>query len=189
MVGSLKLYVIASRGFAARLRLCSMFTDYQPSAKHERESIRRDMTDFCKGQGNSAPIPESLFCSLTRLCRNIKVDSIVISSTGNAPPDEESDEEAMWTTIKEHLAIQGEQPVDFERYKEKIYQFLWCYGQREPVVPKTSVPASTNSISTPQASNTPPAPAPMPEPSDEEVSVAPTPPRNMTIRALLGYED
>lgn len=170
-----------------------MFTDYQLSAKHERESIRRDMTDFCKGQGNSALIPESLFFSLTNFCRNVKVDNIVISNIGNATLDEESDEEAKWTTIKEYLATQGEQPVDLERYKEKIYQFLWCYGQREPVVPNTSAPASTSSVSTPQASNAPPAPAPTPAPSPEpshaEVSAAPTPRRNMTIRALTGYED
>ena len=184
MVDSLKLYVIASRGFAARLRLNSMFTN-QLSAKHERESIRRDMTDFYKGQGDSAPIPQSLFCSLTELCRSIDGGEIIVSNAGNAPPNEETDNEAKWTKVKEYLSIQGEQAVDFQNYRETICQFIWCYVRRELVVPNLS-PASISPTSTSQASNDPPAPAPTPEPSHAEVSAAPTPRRNnMTPRAFL----
>ena len=189
MVDSLKLYVIALRGFAARLRLNSIVTKDKLSAKHAQESIRRDMTDYCKGQGDSAPIPESLFCSLTEYCRSIKVGEIVASNIGNTPPDEETDDEAQWTKIKEYLWIQRAQPVDFEHYKDTICPFIWCYVQREPVVPNLSAPAPTSPTSTSQASNAPPAPAPTPESSHAEVSAAPTPPQNMTYRALMeGYE-
>ena len=186
MIDSLKLYVIASRGFAARFRLDSILTQDRLSTKLERESIRRDMTDFCKGQGDPAPIPASLFRSLTELCRSIDVGEIVAYNSGNAPPNEESDEEAKWTRIKEYLSIQGEQLVDFEHHQETICQFIWCYVQRELVVPDISAPASTSSTSTSQESNAPPPPTPTPEPSHAEVSAAPTPRRNnMTYRAFM----
>ena len=175
MFDLLKFYVVASRGFSARLRLNNMITNDQLSAEHEREMIKRDMKDFCKGQGHPAPIPTSLFYSLTELCRRIDEDEIIVSSVGNAPPNEETNDEAKWTKIKErlgNLGIQGEQAVDFETYRETICRFIWCHLQRELVVPNLSPPA-------------PPAPAPTPEPSHAEFSAAPKPRRNMSPRALI----
>ena len=134
------------------------------------------MMDFYKGQGDSAPIPESLFCSLTGLCRSIDEGEIVASNIGNSPPNEETDDEAKWTKVKEYLGVQGEQAVDFDHYQETICQFICCYVQHELVVPNLSLAA-------------PPAPAPTPEPSHGEVSAALTPQLNMTPRALMeGYD-
>ena len=187
MTITLKLYVIASRGFAARLN--SIDTNDRLSATHERESIRRDMTDFCKEANDSAPIPTSLFYSLTELCRSIDAGEINVSILRNAPLNAIIDDEVYWTGIKGLLWIQRRQPVDFGRYRDTICQYLWCYVQREPAIPTKPAPASTSATTTAQTSNAPPASAPMPEPSHAEISEAPTPRRNITHRALMeGYE-
>ncbi len=186
MTGALKLYVIASRGFAARLN--SIDTSDRISATRERKSIRRDMMDFCEAD-DSAPIPATLFYSLTELCRSIDAGEIDASNIRNAPPNEVIDNEIDWTGIKEMLLVQREQPVDFDHHRDTICQFLCCYVRREPVIPTISAPASRSTTTTAQTSDASPASAPTPEPSFAETSAAPTPRRNITHRALLeGYE-
>ncbi len=174
MADALKLYVIASRGFAARLN--SIDTNDRLSATHERESIRRDMTDFCKGADDSATIPTSLFYSLTELCRSIDAGEINGSYIRNAPPNGVIDDEADWTGIKKWLWIQRKPPVDLDHHRDTICQFLWCYVHREAAIPTISVPALTSTSTTAQTSNASPG-------------SAPTPRRNITHRALIeGYE-
>ena len=148
MADQLKLYVIESMGFAARL-----------TAEDDLESIRRDMNDFCEGQGDSTPIPSSLFYGLTQFCRSNDVSQIIASNAGNPSPNEETDDEANWNKVKEHLRIEGEPPVHFDRYQEAILRFLSFYVHPELVDPNISAPASTSSTSTSQASNAPPVPA------------------------------
>ena len=186
MPDALKLYVIASRGFAARLN--SIDTNDRLSATRERKSIRHDMTYFCEVD-NFALIPARLFYSLTELCRSIDAGEIDASNVRDAPSRGVIDDEKDWTGIKDFLSIQGEQPVNFDRYRDTIGQFLWCYLQREPMTPNISAPASTSTIRRAQRSNDSPASAPTPEPSHARIIAAPTPLRNITHRALLeGYE-
>ena len=157
MADELKLYVIASRGFAARLNRID--TADRLSVTHERESIRRDMTDFCEVADDSALIPASLFYSLIELCRNINAGEIDASNIRNG---------ADWIKIEGYLLVQTP-PVDLDTYRDTICLFMWCYVQRKPGIPTTS--------------------APMPEPSHAESSEAPTPRRNLTHRAWMeGYE-
>ena len=148
MADQLKLYVIESMGFAARL-----------TAEDDLQLIRRDMNDFCEGRGDSAPIPASLFYSLTQWCRSNDVSKLIASNASNPSPNEETDNEANWNKVKEHLRIEGEPPVHFDRYQEAILRFLSFYVRPEQVDPNTSAPASTSSTSTSQASNAPPVPA------------------------------
>lgn len=165
MPDQLELYVIESMGFAARL-----------TAEDDLESIRRDMNDFCEGQGDSAPIPASLFYSLIQFCRSTDVSKIIASNAGNPPPNDETDDEANWNKVKEHLRIQGEPPLDFDRYQEAILRFLSFYVYLELVDPDTSAPASTSSTSTLQASNAPPVSAATNSTSASQANNAPAAP-------------
>ena len=177
MADALKLYVIASRGFAARLNRID--TADQLSTTHERESIRRDMTDFCEAAEDSAPIAASLFYSLTELCRSINAGEIHTSNIRNG---------ADWTKTEGYLSVQNP-PVDLDTYRDTICQFMWCYVQRKLGILTTSALALTNTTTTAQTSNAPPASAPVPEPSHAESSEAPTPRRNLTHRVWMeGYQ-
>ena len=173
------------------------------TAEDDLGSIRRDMNDFCEGQGGSAPIPASLFYSLTQFCRSNDVRTFIASTAGNPPPNEEIDDEANWNKVKEHLRIDGEPPVDFDRYQEAILRFLSFYADPELVDPNIPAPASTSSTSTSQAnnapaalastnptstsqgSNVPPAPASTPELPPADVSAPPTPLCNGYHRSLM----
>ena len=178
MADALKLYVISSRGFAARLN--SVDTTDRLSATHEREWIRRDMKYFCKEVVDSATIPASLFYSLTQLCRSIDAGEIDGSYIRH---------EAVWAEITDYLLTPRERPVDFDSYRDTICQFLWSYIDREPEIPNKSAPASTSTRTTAHTSNAPPTSAPMPEPRDAEISEAPTPRRNLTHQASReGYD-
>lgn len=173
MTIALKLYVIASRGFVARLN--SIDTNKRPSATQERESIRRDMTEFCKEAGDSAPIPASLFGSLTEVYRSIDAGEI-------DPPNIRK--EAGWTKIVEYLVVQ-KPGVNLDNYRDTICQFLWSYLEPEPTIPTKSAQASTSTTTTAQASDASPASAPMPEPSHVEISTAPKLRLNFTPVPLL----
>ena len=174
MTIALKLYVIASRGFVARLN--SIDKNKRPSATQERESIRRDMTEICKEAGDFAPMPASLFDCLTELCRSIDKGEIDVPNLRN---------EAGWNKIVDYLVLQRKPGVNFNSYRDTICQFLWSYLEPQPTVPTRSAQASTSTITTAQTSHAPSASAPMPEPSHAEFSTAPTPGRKITPLPLL----
>ena len=134
------------------------------------------MTDFCKAAEDSAPMPTSLFYSLTELCRSIDAGEIDVPNIRNAPPNAMIDDETGWNKTEGYLLIQEEQLVDFNHYRDTICQFVWCYVHPKPAIPTISVPASTSTTTTAQTSNASPASAPTPRP-------------NITHRALIeGYE-
>ena len=149
------------------------------TAEDDLGSIRRDMNDFCEGQGDSAPIPASLFYSLTQFCRSNDVRNLIASNAGNPSPNEETDDEANWNMVKEHLRIDGEPPFDVERYQEAILQFLSFYVNPELVDLNISVPASTSSTSTSQASNAPQVPAATNSTSASQANNAPATPASI----------
>ena len=64
------------------------------------------MTDFCKEANDSAPIPTSLFYSLTEVGRSIDAGEINVSSLRNAPLDAMIDDEVYWTGVKGFLWVQ-----------------------------------------------------------------------------------
>ena len=170
----LKLYVIASRGFVARLNRID--TNKRPSATQERESIRRDMTDFCKEAGDSAPIPASLFDCLTELCRSIDKGEIDVPNLRN---------EAGWNKIVDYLMVQGP-AVDLDTYRDTICRFLWSYLEPHPTTSTELARASRSTITTAQqSSDASLAPAPMPEPSHVEISTAPKSRPKLTPEPLL----
>ena len=133
------------------------------------------MTDFCKEAGDSAPIPASLFSSLTELCRSIDAAEIDVPNLRN---------KTGWTEIVEYLMVQ-KPGVNLDSYRDTICQFLWSYLEPEPTIPTRPARASTSTTTTAQTSDAPPASTPMPEPLYAEISTASTLGGNFTPLPLL----
>ncbi|KAK0515536.1 hypothetical protein JMJ35_001570 [Cladonia borealis] len=176
MADPLKFYIIAARGFAARLNIA--YTTKGLLVTHERELIWRDMKYFCKEAKDSAPIPASLLWSLTMYCRSIDAKTTDASYYRNEAVWTGLNQ--YWTEIKEYLWMHLKSEIDLDHDRDTICQFLWSYVNREPEIPINSAEASTSTTTTAQTSHalpalvlTPPGPAPMPEPSPPEISTAP----------------
>ena len=144
MADPLKFYIIAVRGFAARLNIA--YRTKGLLVTHERELIWRDMKYFCKEAKDSAPLPASLLWTLTMYCRSIDAKTTDVSHYRSEAVW--TGLEQYWTKIKEYLWMHLRSEIDLDHDRDTICQFLWSYVHREPEVPISSAEASTSTTTT-----------------------------------------